>query len=67
MHWKVNKIANQLFQKTSYYIFVDESVVVLKGSALQALEGSDGECIEKLISALDNIPLPMRLQVVHFC
>ncbi|EJW88919.1 elongation factor Tu domain-containing protein [Wuchereria bancrofti] len=42
--------------------YTDESVVVVKGSALQALHGSDGECIEKLISALDNIPLPMRLQ-----
>ncbi|VDK87478.1 unnamed protein product [Litomosoides sigmodontis] len=42
--------------------YTDESVIVVKGSALQALQKNDGECVEQLISALDKIPLPKRLQ-----
>lgn len=64
------KLRIKLSQKTcralSYFLNADESVIVVKGSALHALEKNDGECVEQLISALDKIPLPKRLQVVHF-
>lgn len=46
-------------------MIADESIIVVKGSALQALEKDDRKCIVELISALDKIPLPKRLQVVH--
>ncbi|MCP9260910.1 Conserved oligomeric Golgi complex subunit 5 [Dirofilaria immitis] len=42
--------------------YSDNSVTVVEGSALQALQKSDGKCIEKLISALDKIPIPKRPQ-----
>ncbi|OZC06888.1 putative translation elongation factor Tu [Onchocerca flexuosa] len=45
-----------------YHGYTDESIIVVKGSALQALQKNDGRCIEELISALDKIPLPKRLQ-----
>ncbi|VDN21019.1 unnamed protein product [Gongylonema pulchrum] len=51
--------ARELLEQHGYK---DESVVVVKGSALKALHDDDEECIEKLISALDAIPLPKRLQ-----
>ncbi|EFO20131.1 elongation factor Tu domain-containing protein [Loa loa] len=46
--------------------YKDESVIVVKGSALQALQKNDGKCVEELISALDKAPLPKRLQNAPF-
>lgn len=37
---------------------------MVKGSALRALQTDETECIDELLSALDNIPLPKRLQVI---
>lgn len=44
------------------YGYSEDSVSVIKGSALEALQSDKGECVEKLIAALDSIPLPERIQ-----
>lgn len=43
-----------------------DSVKVVKGSALAALENGDSKCIEDLLQALDEIPLPQRKDVRSF-
>ena len=36
---------------------------MVRGSALQALEGVDESCIDRLLQALDNVPEPDRHDV----
>ncbi|VDN06818.1 unnamed protein product [Thelazia callipaeda] len=55
--------ARELLEEHGYG---DDSVVVIKGSALRALHGEDEKCVENLICALDRIPLPKRLQDAPF-
>lgn len=43
-----------------------DSVPVVRGSALAALEGIDEEPIHKLMQALDELPAPERHEVVIF-
>nr|BAF30979.1 mitochondrial elongation factor Tu2 precursor [Ascaris suum] len=42
--------------------FDEKNIAVIKGSALDALERGSAECIDQLLTALDTIPLPKRLQ-----
>lgn len=44
----------------------EKNIAVIKGSALDALERGSAECIDQLLTALDTIPLPKRLQVASF-
>ncbi|KAK0427644.1 hypothetical protein QR680_010343 [Steinernema hermaphroditum] len=42
--------------------FDGENTPFIKGSALEALEGGKADAINELVTALDNIPEPQRLQ-----
>ena len=45
----------------SAYDFPGDEIPVIKGSALQALEGGDSKCIDELMDAVDSyIPQPVR-------
>ncbi|KAE9550746.1 hypothetical protein FO519_006047 [Halicephalobus sp. NKZ332] len=46
--------------------FDGDAVPVVCGSALQALDGNETECIEKLVTTLDSLPAPDRLADAPF-
>lgn len=46
-------------------IHLGDNAIVIAGSALRALEGLEDEPILSLIKALDNVPDPLRLEVVN--
>ncbi len=45
----------------SYYEFPGDDIPIVKGSALKALEGTDTDCVDELMDAIDSyIPEPAR-------
>uniref|UniRef100_A0A0N5AA00 protein-synthesizing GTPase n=1 Tax=Syphacia muris TaxID=451379 RepID=A0A0N5AA00_9BILA len=60
--------ALELLEQYGYKVICvfGDAVTVVKGSALAALEGKEKKCIEELINALDEVPLPPRKEDLPF-